>query len=374
MTDETFGGSTSTVGYTDGSAASTGIPLPTGRAMANGSNACLITALYGYVAGRGASRSIVLSLGSAKTDAYTEAAGSSASSTGWKDCNDILAEGNTATFKITSNGSFYFGRGGSGSVTDNNGTTYSGRLGGGYRYYEAPSAPTAFSVQVAGPDSVVVDFNPPSSTGGSAVTGYQIEHATNSKFTGKTILAVSSSAAVTIGGLTPGLTYYFRVAAKNAVTTKAGSTSVYTSVISLVTTSAPSAPLNPAISNITPISFDLAWGTPASDGGSAVTSYVVQYTHGAADFSGDFTTVNAASSPLSITGLLPGTDYIARIAAVNSAGQSPWSAVASARTPSGAYVSDGNTFAATVMFVGDRTDWKTVEVYAGDGINWNAVG
>lgn len=70
-----------------------------------------------------------------------------------------------------------------------------------------------------------------------------------------------------------------------------------------------------------------AWSAPASNGGAAITDYVVQYQYGANWV--PFTDGVNASTGVVIVGLTNGQNYPVRVAAVNSVGQGPWSSVVS---------------------------------------------
>ena len=74
----------------------------------------------------------------------------------------------------------------------------------------------------------------------------------------------------------------------------------------------------------------LSWAAPASSGGQPVTDYIVQYS---ADSGGSFTTFadeTSSATTATITGLTNATAYVFRVAGVNTAGPSSWSALASA--------------------------------------------
>lgn len=235
MTDVGFGGASSLASYTDGWVQTTGIGIANGRVMANGSDAIMLTALLGYVSGRGASRTISLTFAGASTGNFTRASAGSASSTGWIGTGSTLTSASSGTFRITGSGSFYFGRASSGGLATNaSGFTWSGDLGGGYRYVEAPSAPRSLALALTGVSGEVqATWLAPSDNGGSSVTGYRLEHADNAGMAGSTLLQPATSGMI-IDGLTPGSTVHVRVAAENAVTNAAGSSSVYTSIASLL--------------------------------------------------------------------------------------------------------------------------------------------
>lgn len=86
----------------------------------------------------------------------------------------------------------------------------------------APSSPLLSSVTAT---SVDVAFSA-NDSGGSPVTAYQIGYSTSS--TGDPTTTVSASSPQVVGGLVPGIVYYFRVRARNSVGWSSWST--YTSV------------------------------------------------------------------------------------------------------------------------------------------------
>lgn len=230
---DAFGGSSSLGGFSGASQIySTGIPLPNGRVMKNGDNDCIITGLSGYVAGRSATRSVRLDLGSATTAAFNVAAAAQAGSTGMKATNGWLVDGGSATFSILPSGSVYFGRGGSGT-TEDGATSFAGRLGGSLRYVEAPSAPLSPAVAPATtPGKARVTWSAPSDNGGTAVTDYAV-------FYWKTGEAVDAHVVDDIVGgaveidIESGPEYNFRVSAKNWVTDSSGTYGVTTATLKL---------------------------------------------------------------------------------------------------------------------------------------------
>ena len=124
-----------------------------------------------------------------------------------------------------------------------------------------------------------------------------------------------------------GVGYVFRVAAKNKF--GAGEYSITSSVItSSAVPSKPATPIcTPGNGQIT-----LNWQAP-SNGGSAITDYVIQVRHQAVDFGNFYTTkgggtINDGISTATTyihTGLTNGGTYGYRIAAKNATGQSVWS-------------------------------------------------
>ena len=97
----------------------------------------------------------------------------------------------------------------------------------------------------------------------------------------------------------------------------------------------PTAPLAFASPSQASGSVTLAWAAPSSDGGSAITDYVVQYS---SDSGSNWTTVadgTSASPGLTITGLTNGTAYQFRAAAVNAIGTGPYSSTWTATPTAG---------------------------------------
>jgi hypothetical protein len=112
------------------------------------------------------------------------------------------------------------------------------------------------------------------------------------------------------------------------------------------------------------------------DGGSPVTSYVLQISR-VWDFSSDVFQMEVGTGQNRLTDLVPGTYYYYRVAArngvtaMNGGTAGLWSATTSFRTLSGAYVGNGSSFSPVQVFAGDGTNWNPTSVFVGDGTNWN---
>lgn len=228
---------THTISWTGGTPISStaNVVTPTGRAMANGSKAVLIVALAGYMAGHGASRSVRMRLGSATTGWFTVGAGSSAVSTGVRSSSYYLVAGGSVPFSYDTNGATYFGRGGSGTITVGGvpSGTWTGTLAGTMYYVQAPTAPSGITLSSDSAQSVTASWSAPSTDGGSSITGYRLQYSTASNFAGAVTVELGSGRSYTVEDLDDGQTYYFRVAAKNYVTTLASTTSVYSAAASI---------------------------------------------------------------------------------------------------------------------------------------------
>lgn len=299
------------------------VAIPAGRLAANGQGPVLLTAAAAFMAGRGASRTAWLKVGSAETSGFTIASAGSAVATGARALSLLVANGASLRVECRANGAYYFGRGGSGSVVKpSDGFTWAGRLSGEVTYVEAPSAPRSLAATPdPGASSVSLSWLAPSSDGGSAVTGYRIERSSSPAFTSPTVTTVSNVLSTVIAGLTPGQTYHFRISALNAVTAAASTWSVYSTAASAFLGSVPGAPTALAATAALGC-VALTWAAPASDGGVAITGYRVEWSTSAGFAGSSSRVVDAAGLGATITGLLPATLYYFRAFAINSIGES----------------------------------------------------
>ena len=179
-----------------------------------------------------------------------------------------------------------------------------------------PGAPTS-PAATAGDQQVTVTWTAPtgSSTGGSAITDYVVETKLASALTWTTVEdGVSTSTSATITGLANGTAINVRVSAVNAA-----GTGTATTTLAATPRTTPGAPSDVA-ATVTTTSVTLTWDAPASDGGSAITDYIVKR-RVVGDSS--WTTVadgTSTSRSATVTGLTTGTSYEFTIAAVNAAG------------------------------------------------------
>ncbi|MBL4595521.1 MAG: fibronectin type III domain-containing protein, partial [Robiginitomaculum sp.] len=199
------------------------------------------------------------------------------------------------------------------------------------------SSPYALKLDVLSSTEIDLEWSPPKDTSGGAVTGYLIErHSGDGVFVeiATTIVdGTSSDTTYSDTGVFPGSTHTYRVSAINAAGTSAPSGSS-----TATTFTVPGAP-----SNLTTIRGDtevfISWGVPLNDGGTVVTSYVVEYHDGtgwqeyadpliSSPGIGDLNTFTIVSD------LTNGADYLFQVFAVNSVGQGSPSNVDDA-TPAG---------------------------------------
>lgn len=195
-----------------------------------------------------------------------------------------------------------------------------------------PSPPTIVSA-LAGVASMTVTLTAPSATGGSAITGYSFQVSSDNKATWVGA-GSSSTLSATLTNLTAGVGYYVRAAASNQYGQGA-----YSGAYGVVTPSAPTLVTPPGPpTNTTAVAGNavatVRWSAPASTGNAPITSYVVELSKNRGLSWESVGTTSALT--IEATGLTNETDYIFRVGAVNSAGQSAFSSPSAAVTPSAA--------------------------------------
>jgi len=280
----------------------TGLPMPSCRTAANGDAPIRVNSVsIDWKSGSGREEIVYDGRAASGVDYFDDSSG-------------------TFVFRILRTaGQLFFGRDSSSGTTYwSDGGSLTGLMPGSFDYDEVPSAPTSLSA--AGDDgSVALNWSAPSSNGGSAITGYLVEWATNSGFTsGKGSKSTTDSVTI-VSGLSDDTTYYFRVFAKNAVATAASTTSVKSSTASARTNTTPSAPRSLAVSGGSN-SAVVSWISPADDGGTAVTGYLLEWATNSSFTAGAGSKNLGVVTSDTVTGLTPGLTYYFRVRAKNAIG------------------------------------------------------
>ena len=170
-------------------------------------------------------------------------------------------------------------------------------------------------VGIAGDGSVALSWTPPTSDGGSPVTGYSVTPFING--VAQPAMVFTSPVDVeSISGLSNGTSYTFTVSAVNGVGLSPASNP--SAVLTPVTIPGAPTGLSGVAGNG---SVTLSWTPPTSDGGSAITGYrATPFINGVAPRPTDFTSTADIES---IFGLINGTSYTFTVSAVNGVGLSP---------------------------------------------------
>jgi fibronectin type 3 domain-containing protein len=188
----------------------------------------------------------------------------------------------------------------------------------------APSAPTSVT-GIADPGVNHIAWNPPSTTGGSAVTSYRVYRSGSATGTFTQVGTTADRFFDDSAGLTAGATYYYAVSAVNAV----GEGPRSASVAVTAAIGRPGAPTLTVTATAAP-SATLKWTIPP-DGGSPITKYVILRD------SVRLVTLSATSSggPTSYvdTSVSPRTTYTYQVRAANIEGNGENSDKVSVRIP-----------------------------------------
>ncbi len=201
-------------------------------------------------------------------------------------------------------------------------------------------APTNLSA-TPGTNQAVLTWDAPANTGLQSITDYTVQYSSDGGSNWSTFSdGVSASTGATVTGLTQNTTYTFRVAAVNA----SGTGSYSDTDTALVQPSLPA-----QVGTVTPTGgnaeVSLSWSAPSANG-ATITDYLVQYSSDSGSNWTTFADGTSATTSATVTGLTNGTEYVFRVAAVNSIGTGSYSAASSAVTPA-----DGVTRADVVTIV-----------------------
>jgi hypothetical protein len=181
---------------------------------------------------------------------------------------------------------------------------------------DVPTAPRTLGA-TTGNGLVNLTWTAPAGNGGGAITDYEIDISSNDGLTW-TLLAdgVNTTASYSATGLSAGQTYRFRVRAVNS-----GGVSANSNEASAVVLDIPTAVQSLTVSATGIGQLSVSWSAPASNGGSAITDYVVE---GSANGGVNWVTVNDGVSTTTsavLSGLSNGTTYQVRVRAKNAIGE-----------------------------------------------------
>ena len=209
-----------------------------------------------------------------------------------------------------------------------------------------PGAPSISSTPANG--SISVSYGAPTSDGGNAISSYQ--YSTDNS----TWVATPSNPFSVNGANGTAITIYVR-----AVNAAGGGTSASTTS---TPRQPPSAPTSFSGNNSTFAQIGLSWGAPSSDGGNAVTSYVLR--------NGSTILQNSIATSYTHTGLLPYEDYSYTVTAVNAGGEGTQASLTIKTLGGIAKVWNGTSWITTLPKVWNGTSWVDAQARMWNGTEW----
>ncbi|MDE0116035.1 MAG: fibronectin type III domain-containing protein [bacterium] len=196
---------------------------------------------------------------------------------------------------------------------------------------DRPGQPTGVQILSTGPDQLTVAWTAPVATGGSAITGYNVQWCTasNNACASSWSSASATGASTGISGLTGSTSYGVRVQAVSSRGTGRWSSTLFAG------TTAATAPGTPTglAATIDDRQIELRWNVPPANG-APITRYTVECRlGGTAIATGNCGSRNwiayatAQRNSATISALANGTAYEIRVRATNRAGNSAWATV-----------------------------------------------
>lgn len=190
--------------------------------------------------------------------------------------------------------------------------------------WDVPGAPSSVSGSKTDKENTLkFSWTAPSSSGGTAVTGYELT--VKDKSDGSKVVATDPNLGAgtvekEVGSLTDGHEYVAEVKAKNAVGT---GTAAVSAPVTLKNLYVPGAPASVAGSKTdVENTLKFTWTAPASDGGSAITGYILTVKDKSDGDKAAATEPNLSAGTLekSVGGLTDGHSYVAEVKAKNAVG------------------------------------------------------
>src|SRR5437867_403019 len=186
-----------------------------------------------------------------------------------------------------------------------------------------PGAPQGLSA-TPGDTTVSLTWSPPSSNGGSPITNYKIYRRTAGG--GETLIAtIGNQLSYSDGGLTNGVTYYYKVSAVN--NEGEGPKSNEASATPTAPATPPGAPQG-LVATAGDATVTLTWSAPSSNGGSPITNYRIYRSTTGGGETPQATIGNVLT--YSDTAVTNGVTYYYEVSALNNVGEGPRSSEASA--------------------------------------------
>ena len=193
-----------------------------------------------------------------------------------------------------------------------------------------PNAPTRLRATADGTAQIDLAWTAPGFDGGAEITGYRIEVSEDAGSNWSDLAADTRSDDTEYShtGLDPASTRHYRVSAINEIGTGDPSSVVNATTDATV----PDPPTNLVANASSPTQIDLVWAAPEYDGGAPVTSYRIEVSEDGGTWADLVSSTGTSVTAYSHTGLQPGSTRYYRVSAINVAGTSDRSNVASAST------------------------------------------
>ncbi|KAJ8886796.1 hypothetical protein PR048_013008 [Dryococelus australis] len=257
------------------------------------------------------------------------------------------------------------------------------------RVLDRPGPPENLRADEFSGDALTLFWNPPKDNGGADITNYVVEKKEPRSPTWSKVSSYITTPFCRIRNLVIGREYDFRVMAENQYGTSEPAT-LAEPVRARHPFDPPGAPGAPRGIDSSEDSITIAWTKPRHDGGSPITGYVVEKRLISEDKWTKASHVHILDLVYKVPGLIENHEYEFRVAAINAAGQGPWSSSSDSifcRPPPSApkITSDlsirdmtviaGEEFTITVPFTGNpqpKPSWTIngEDVYPGDRIKF----
>jgi len=198
-----------------------------------------------------------------------------------------------------------------------------------------PSSPEGVQAHPANA-SAIVTWTAPTSNGGSSITSYTVIGMPDHH------VCQTTATTCTVTGLVNGVTYDFTVTATNAQGSSPTS-SASNLIIPLTTPSAPTSLTDRVVGSVA----YLSWAVPATNGGSAVTSYTLLATNRAKGTRvGGCVQISATTC--TISGLNMTTSYVFSVTSTNAAGVSAASTISIIATALGPFATNSSSLSSAM--------------------------
>uniref|UniRef100_A0A8C4R519 Titin n=1 Tax=Eptatretus burgeri TaxID=7764 RepID=A0A8C4R519_EPTBU len=184
------------------------------------------------------------------------------------------------------------------------------------RVLDSPSAPLNLTIKEVGKNFAILSWEPPQIDGGAKITAYVVEKRESTRKAYTTVTNNCHKHTFRVDNLLEGCYYIFRVLAMNEY----GVGLPTETEQPIRAAEVPSPPGKVTVVDVTRSTTTLSWQKPESDGGSKITSYIVEMqTKGSSKWS---VCATVKMLDATIQGLISGEEYIFRVVAVNEVGRS----------------------------------------------------